>query len=71
MRVNKKDIASILIFVALIIVFIGTINNITTKTNGRELQIVRDAVRNKVRCADGTPFVRQIVGVGAHAFIFA
>ena len=46
MRINKKDIASILIFVALIIVFIVTINNITTKNNGRELQIVRDAVKN-------------------------
>ena len=46
MKVNKKDVASILIFVALIISFVLLINNITTKNNGRELQIVRDAVKN-------------------------
>ena len=46
MNVNKKDVASILIFVALIISFVLLINSITTKNNGRELQIVRDAVKN-------------------------
>lgn len=46
MKVNKKDVASILIFVALIISFVLLINSITTKNNGRELQIVRDAVKN-------------------------
>ena len=46
MRINKKDIASILIFVALIVVFVVTINGISTKNSGRELQIVRDAVKN-------------------------
>ena len=46
MSVNKKDIAAILIFVALIIAFVFLINNITGKGNGRELEIVRDAVKN-------------------------
>ena len=43
---NKKDIASIAIFIALILSFVLLINGITTKNNGRELQIVRDAVKN-------------------------
>ena len=46
MRVNKKDVASILIFVALIIAFVLLINGITSKNTDRELQIVRDAVKN-------------------------
>ncbi|MBR5960417.1 MAG: hypothetical protein IKZ98_05430 [Clostridia bacterium] len=46
MKVNKKDVASILIFIALIVCFVLLINSITTKNNGRELQIVRDAVKN-------------------------
>ena len=46
MRINKKDAASILIFVALIAAFVLLINNITNKNNGRELEIVRDAVKN-------------------------
>ena len=46
MKVNKKDIASIAIFVVLILSFVLLINGITTKNNERELQIVRDAVKN-------------------------
>ena len=46
MRISKKDVASILIFIALILAFILLINNITSRNNGRELQIVRDAVKN-------------------------
>ncbi len=46
MRVNKKDVASIAIFIVLILSFVLLINSITTKNNGRELQIVRDAVKN-------------------------
>ena len=46
MKMNKKDIASIAIFIALILSFVLLINGITTKNNGRELQIVRDAVKN-------------------------
>ena len=46
MRINKKDVASILIFIALILAFVLMVNNITTKNSGRELQIVRDAVKN-------------------------
>ena len=46
MRISKKDVASILIFVALILAFVLLVNNITSKNNGRELQIVRDAVKN-------------------------
>ena len=46
MRINKKDVASILIFVALIAAFVLLINGITNKNTDRELQIVRDAVKN-------------------------
>ena len=46
MSINKRDIAAILIFVALIVAFVLLINNITGKGDGRELDIVRDAVRN-------------------------
>ena len=46
MRINKKDVASILIFIALILAFVLLVNNITNKNSGRELQIVRDAVKN-------------------------
>ena len=46
MSINKKDVASILIFVALIVAFVLLVNNITNKNDGRELQIVRDAVKN-------------------------
>ena len=46
MSINKKDVASILIFIALILAFVLMINGITTKNNGRELQVVRDAVKN-------------------------
>ena len=46
MKMNKKDIASIAIFIVLILSFVLLINGITTKNNGRELQIVRDAVKN-------------------------
>ncbi len=46
MSINKKDAASILIFIALILAFVLMINGITTKNSGRELQVVRDAVKN-------------------------
>ena len=46
MRISKKDVASILIFIALILAFVLLVNNITNKNSGRELQIVRDAVKN-------------------------
>ena len=46
MSINKKDVASILIFIALILAFVLMVNSITTKNSGRELQIVRDAVKN-------------------------
>ena len=46
MSINKKDVAAILIFVALILAFVLLVNNITGKGTGRELEIVRDAVKN-------------------------
>ena len=46
MSINKKDIAAILVFVALIIAFVFLINNITGKGNSREMDIVKDAVKN-------------------------
>lgn len=46
MSINKKDVAAILIFVALIVAFILLVNNITNKGGTREMDIVRDAVKN-------------------------
>ncbi len=46
MRINKKDAAAILLFVALIAGFVLLVNNITNRGNGREMEIVRDAVKN-------------------------
>ena len=46
MSINKKDVAAILIFIALIVAFVLLINSITNKGNGREMDIVRDAVKN-------------------------
>jgi hypothetical protein len=46
MSISKKDIGAILIFVVLIIAFIFLVNTITTRGDGRELEIVRDAVKN-------------------------
>lgn len=46
MRISKKDIASILVFIALIMAFVLLVSSITGKNSGRELQVVRDAVKN-------------------------
>ena len=46
MKINRKDVAAILLFVAVIAAFVLLVNNITSKNDGRELQIVRDAVKN-------------------------
>ena len=46
MRINKKDIATILVFVALIVGFVFLINNVSNKNSNREIEIVRDAVKN-------------------------
>lgn len=46
MSINKKDVTAILIFVVLIIAFVLLINSITNKGSGRELEVVRDAVKN-------------------------
>ena len=46
MSINKKDVAAILIFVALIVGFILLVNGITNKGSTREMDIVRDAVKN-------------------------
>ena len=46
MSISKKDIGAILIFVVLIIAFIFLVNTITTRGDDRELEIVRDAVKN-------------------------
>ena len=40
-NISKKDVAAVLIFVALIIAFIFLINNITSKGSGRELKIIK------------------------------
>ena len=46
MRISKKDVAAVLIFVALIVGFIFLINNITSKSGSREKEIVTEAVKN-------------------------
>ncbi len=46
MSINKKDVGAVLIFVVLIVAFVLLVNNITNKGTGRELEIVREAVKN-------------------------
>ena len=46
MSISRKDAAAILVFAALIAAFVLLVNNITGTNNGRELQVVRDAVKN-------------------------
>ena len=46
MSINKKDVAAILIFVALIAALIILVNNITVRGGDQELEMVRDAVKN-------------------------
>ncbi len=46
MKLNKKDIGAIALFVALIAAFVLLINGITGKSSTQELNIVRDAVKN-------------------------
>ncbi len=43
---NRKDIAAVIVFVALVLAFAFLINGITTKGDSQELTIVRDAVKN-------------------------
>ena len=45
-KLNRKDIASVLLFVALVVGFVLLINGITSKGGQRELDLVRDAVKN-------------------------
>lgn len=46
MNTGRKDIAAIIIFVALIVAFIFLINGITAKGGKQEINVVRDAVKN-------------------------
>ena len=46
MSINKKEVAAILIFVALIAAFILLVNGITNKSDGKEKDIVIEAVKN-------------------------
>ena len=46
MRINKKEVGAILIFVALIVAFVLLVNGITNKGDGREKEIVIEAVKN-------------------------
>jgi hypothetical protein len=45
-NISRKDVGAVLIFVVLIVAFVLLINSITSKGSGRELEIVRDAVKN-------------------------
>ncbi len=46
MSINKKEVGAILIFVALIVAFVLLVNGITNKSNGKERDIVIEAVKN-------------------------
>ena len=46
MSINKKEVGAILIFVALIVAFVLLVNGITNKGDGREKEIVIEAVKN-------------------------
>ena len=46
MRINRKDIAAGAVFVALIVGFVLLVNSLTATSDGRESQLVYDAVKN-------------------------
>ena len=46
MRINRKDIAAGVVFVALIVGFVLLVNSLTATSDGRESQLVYDAVKN-------------------------
>ncbi len=46
MRIEKKDIASGVLFIALIVAFVLMINSMTVSGGEKELKLVRDAVKN-------------------------
>ena len=45
-NISKKDVAAVLIFIALIIGFIFLIKGITDKGSDREKKIIEEAVKN-------------------------
>ena len=46
MRIRKKDIAAGALFVALIAGFVLLVNSLTATSDGQEVQLVRDAIKN-------------------------
>ena len=68
MRINKKDIAAILVFVALIIVFVALVNNITGKGNRREMDIVKDAVKNATLAMVAPPIAEALIATAMGLF---
>ena len=46
MRINRKDIAAGVVFVALIVGFVLLVISLTATSDGRESQLVYDAVKN-------------------------
>ncbi len=46
MRLEKRDVAAGILFVALLIGFIWVINGVTGSAGNEEIQLVEDAVRN-------------------------
>ncbi len=46
MRFEKKDIAALILFVALMIGFVLVINQVTSSSGDQEIRLVEDAVRN-------------------------
>ena len=46
MKLTRKDIGAIALFLALIIAFVLLVNSITVKGGSQELEMVRDAVKN-------------------------
>ena len=48
MRIGKKDVAAVVVFVALIVGFVLLLNSLTTTSGGQEAELVRDAVKNAV-----------------------
>ncbi len=46
MRIEKKDIAAGVLFIALIVAFVLMINSMTASSGEKELQLVKDAVKN-------------------------
>ncbi len=69
---TKKDICALAIFIALVLAFCGVVDKLTSASDGAELELVRNAVKNAALTCyavegaypDDLDYLRQNYGLG-------